>query len=315
MIFSRYERFVLTVVGALGAIDILFITGKGIRVDWTGYGMIGAIGLGTIMLGLFYRFVRNDARIAETLILTAGFILFTLVGSVFNYMLLPIHFPRIDEFLVGVDRLMGYDWPSLVTYIAQWPSVSALLKIVYFTSLPQLVMVVLLLGFSGQSEKLAHFLMTGIVGVLLSIVVWAFFPTFGTSAVWNLPDDVVRSAGLAVGPSYGLELIRLSKEGVDYLTPANVLGLIGFPSFHTVMAAMSVVFTWRIAWVRLPVLALNIFMVPAILLHGGHHLSDVFGGLAVFTIAYFITHYAINVLRDDRAASAPAGHVPAAPSR
>ncbi len=175
MIFSRYERFVLTVVGALGAIDILLIAAKGIRVDWTGYGMIGAIGLGTIMLGLFYRFVRNDTRIAETLILTAGFILFTLVGSVFNYMLLPIHFPRIDEFLVGVDRLMGYDWPSLVTYIAQWPGVSALLKIVYFTSLPQLVMVVLLLGFSGQSEKLAHFLMTGIVGALLSIVVWAFF--------------------------------------------------------------------------------------------------------------------------------------------
>jgi predicted alpha/beta hydrolase len=98
MIFSRYERFVLTVVAALGAIDLILIVVKGIRVDWAGYCMLSLIGLGTIMLGLFYRLVRHDARISETLILTAGFILFTLVGSVFNYMLLPIHFPRVDDF-------------------------------------------------------------------------------------------------------------------------------------------------------------------------------------------------------------------------
>lgn len=148
MIFSRYERFVLTVVGALGAIDILLIAAKGIRVDWTGYGMIG---LGTIMLGLFYRLVRHDARISETLILTAGFILFTLVGSVFNYMLLPILFPRIDDFWVSVDQLMDYHWPSLVLFFSERPGFAKLLKVVYFTSLPQLVIVVLLLGFTGQS--------------------------------------------------------------------------------------------------------------------------------------------------------------------
>lgn len=313
MIFSRYERFVLTVVAALGAIDLILIAAKGIRVDWAGYCMLSLIGLGTIMLGLFYRLVRHDARISETLILTAGFILFTLVGSVFNYMLLPIHFSRIDDFWVSVDQLMGYHWPSLVMFFSERPGFAKLLKIVYFTSLPQLVIVVLLLGFTGQSRKLAHFLITGMIGALACIAIWAFFPTFGTSVVWNIPADIVKKAGLAVDGSYAAELIRLSKEGVDYLSPANVLGLIGFPSFHTVMAAMSVFFTWQIVWLRLPVLALNMLMVPALLLHGGHHLSDFLGGLAVFAVACLAARYVINALRDDKAASALAEHVRVGP--
>jgi len=313
MIFSRYERFVLTVVAVLGAIDLTLIAAKGIRVDWAGYGMIGLIGLGTIMLGLFYRLIRRDARISETLILTAGFILFTLVGSVFNYMLLPIYFPRIDDFWVNVDRLLAYHWPNLVLYFSERPGLSALLKIVYFTSLPQLVVVVLLLGFTGQSRRLAHFLITGMIGALICIGIWAIFPTFGTSVVWNMPEDIVKRAGLAVDKSYAAELIRLSKEGVGYLSPANVLGLIGFPSFHTVMAAMSVVFTWRIVWLRLPVLALNMLMVPALLLHGGHHLSDFLGGLAVFAVACLAADYVVNALRADKAASTLAEHARVAP--
>ncbi|TMV03902.1 phosphatase PAP2 family protein [Brucella haematophila] len=313
MVFSRYERFVLTVVAALGAIDLILIAAKGIRVDWSGYGMLSMIGLGTIMLGLFYRHVRRDARISETLILTAGFILFTLVGSVFNYMLLPIHFPRIDDFWVSVDQLMGYHWPSLVLFFSERPGISALLKIVYFSSLPQLVVVVLLLGFTGQSRKLAHFLLTGMIGALLCMVVWALFPSFGASAVSTLPANVEAKLGLPVGPTYAAELVRLSKDGVDYLSPANVLGLIGFPSFHTVMAVMSVFFTWQIVWLRLPVLALNMLMAPALLLHGGHHLSDFLGGLAVFAVACLAARYVINALRDDKAASAPAEHVRVAP--
>lgn len=313
MIFSRYERFVLTVVAALGAIDLVLIAAKGIRVDWAGYCMLSLIGLGTIMLGLFYRLVRHDARISETLILTAGFILFTLVGSVFNYMLLPIHFPRIDDFWVNIDQLLGYHWPSLVLFFSERPGFAKLLKIVYFTSLPQLVIVVLLLGFTGQSRKLAHFLITGMIGALVCMAIWAFFPSFGASAVSTLPANVEAKLGLPVGPTYAAELVRLSIQGVDYLSPANVLGLIGFPSFHTVMAVMSVFFTWQIVWLRLPVLALNMLMVPALLLHGGHHLSDFLGGLAVFAVACLAARYVINALRDDKAASAPAEHVRVAP--
>lgn len=298
--FTRYERFVLTIIAVMAIVDLALIIRSNVRVDWTGYGVPAAFGAFTIGIGLFYRFIRNNARIAETLIMSACFVLFTLAGSVLNYMLLPIRHPSVDSFFVSVDHSLGYNWPDLVAFFAQWPAVAALLRVVYFTSLPQLVIVVLLHGFAGRSKKLAHFLTTGIMGALLCIAIWAFFPTFGTSAVWQLPDEIITRAGLVVGPSYGAELIRLSKEGVHFLTPSNVMGLIGFPSFHTVMASMSVVFTWRIAWLRLPALMWNLAMVPALLLHGGHHLSDFFGGLAVFAVAYFTAGYAINRLHSDK---------------
>lgn len=85
-----------------------------------------------------------------------------------------------------------------------------------------------------------------------------------------------------VDPAYGRELMRLGQEGVTHLSPKNVLGLIGFPSFHIFMAAMSVWFVPR-HWLAMAViLPLNLLMLPAVLVQGGHHLSDVFGGLIFF---------------------------------
>lgn len=291
----------------LGIMDLSIIYYKGINFDMIGYSIILTSSVGIILLGLFYRQIRCEENIANTLIMTAGFILFTMVASVFNYMLLPLYFPRIDDFWIQFDGFLGYHWPSLVAYFSDHPASSRLLKLVYFSSMPQLILMVLLLGLSGHSQRLAHFFITGISAAALSIAIWAFFPTFGTSVAWDIPPDVASKAGLAVTPFYAAELIRLSKEGVDYLSPSNILGLIGFPSFHAVMAAMAVVFSWSIKKIRLLMLILNILMIPALLLHGGHHLSDLFGGIIVFVFSYFVSGYTIGIFRSDDNASDSAG--------
>jgi hypothetical protein len=51
-----------------------------------------------------------------------------------------------------------------------------LLQAVYATSLPQLLAILFFLGFSGRIRQLHHFLMTGVIGALLAIVCWSFFP-------------------------------------------------------------------------------------------------------------------------------------------
>ena len=99
---------------------------------------------------------------------------------------------------------------------------------------------------------------------------------------------------IAVGPAYGSELVRLSQEGVDALSPRNILGLIGFPSFHTVMACMSVIFLARVRCLAIPAVLLNLLMMPAILVQGGHHLMDVFGGFAVFFLAYLLSAHFLS---------------------
>lgn len=278
------ERFVLGFIAMLFAIDAILIAAKGIRVDYAGYLVCVLAGAGVFILGQIYRKSGRDFRIAAALTSGGLFILFTLAASVFNYMFLPVAFPAIDHVLFSVDAAFGYSWAGIVLWAATHPWIGTILFFVYATSLPQLLVIVLTLGFTGRERQLHHFLVTGVLGAFASIVFWIFFPTFGPSAYVQLPQWISQAIPLAVDNGYGQELNRLAAEGVSYLSPKNVLGLIGFPSFHIFMAAMSVWFVPR-HWLAMAViLPLNLLMLPAVLVQGGHHLSDIFGGLVAFVI-------------------------------
>ena len=179
-------------------------------------------------------------------------------------------------------------------WAATYPWIGKILFAVYATSLPQLLLIVITLGFTGKNRMLHHFLVTGVLGALASILFWGAFPTYGAKAYHDLPLWVSEAIPMAVNPAYGRELMRLGQEGVSYLTPRDVLGLIGFPSFHIFMAAMSV---WLVPrhWLFMAVIwTLNALMLPAVLVQGGHHLVDIFGGLAAFAVVCPLSAWLLN---------------------
>lgn len=278
------ERFVLRTVIILFVVDAALIAIKGIQLDYVGYFLCGMAGVGVFALGLFYRNSGRDLPIAAALISSGLFILFSLVGAVFNYMFLPVAFPVIDPVLFRLDRALGYSWPDMVTWAATYPWLGKMLFLVYTTSLPQLLLIIIMLGFTGKDRMLHHFIVTGVMGAMASIIFWIFFPTYGAKAYHELPEWVTQAIPLMVDPAYGRELMRLGQDGVTYLSPKNVLGLIGFPSFHIFMAAMSVWFVPRHWLVMAVILPLNLLMLLAVLVQGGHHLSDIFGGLIAFAV-------------------------------
>ncbi|QCL93667.1 phosphatase PAP2 family protein [Agrobacterium tumefaciens] len=288
------ERFVLGFIAILFAVDAALIAVKGIRVDYAGYFLCALAGAGVFILGQFYRKSARDLRIAAALIAGGLFILFTLVASVFNYMFLPVAFPTIDHVLFRVDAAFGYSWAGIVRWAATHPWIGTVLFVVYATSLPQLLVIVITLGFTGKEQRLHHFLVTGVLGAFASIVFWIFFPTFGPSAYVQLPEWISQAIPLAVDNTYGQELNRLTSESVVYISPKNVLGLIGFPSFHIFMAAMSVWFVPRQLAVMAVILPVNLLMPLAVLVQGGHHLSDVFGGLIAFVIICAVSARLLN---------------------
>ncbi len=282
------ERFALLITLALTVLDAALIAYKGVRIDVFGYAGAISTGAFAVLIGQFYRFKREDVGIALSTTSAGLFILFSLAGSVFNYLLLPIRMPRVDWFFQRTDAALGFDWGLFVGWISNWPLFGQVLRVVYFSSVPQLILVILILGFARKADTLHRFLVTGIVGALIAFCVWALFPSFGASSISSLPETVQAVMPIAVGSAYGAELVRLSIEGAAYISPENVLGLIGFPSFHTVMAMMSLIFLRQFVWLRPPVFAVNALMVPAIIVQGGHHLSDMIAGGLVFALAYFI---------------------------
>jgi len=287
--FLPGEWFVVRIILVLAALDAVLLYFKNIQVDVVGYASMVGIGLFLVAAGQYYRVVRNEGRLALAVIAAGLFVLFTIIGSIFNYMFLPNTFAPVDVFLMQVDEAMGYHWPSLLIWISNYPWFGAFLYQVYFTCLPQLLVIILALGFVGQAQKLHLFLLTGVIGALLAIVIWALFPNFGAKSFYDLPQSVLGAFPIAVTPAYGDALLALSRDGVDYLSPKNVLGLIGFPSFHTVMACMSVCFVPRHLILMPVIFCLNAFMALAILVQGGHRLIDMIGGVGVFAIAYALS--------------------------
>lgn len=306
MHFLPVERFVASIIAALFVIDIALVGFRDIQIDVLGYCLSIGIGSGLVFLGHIYRAIKREEKMAAALIAAGLFILFSICGSIFNYMFLPVRFPLIDEMLMRIDGWIGYDWARSVTWVASYPFVGTLLFFVYATSLPQLLFIIIVLGFTGKIRQLHQFLLTGVLGALISITFWIFFPTYSPSAFQELPAWVPQAMPLALGPEYGRELVRLGHEGVRYLTPRNVEGLIGFPSFHIFMAAMSVYFVPRYRAVILVIVTLNLLMLRAVLIQGAHHLSDVFGGVLLFAIVCPLSIRLANMLTF-RAGESPSG--------
>src|ERR1700712_4455381 len=96
MVLLPAERTILAVVLALAAVCLFLAWYKDISVALDGYGF--SFGFAIVMTGLgqFYRRVRKAERIALTTHVLALFILFSVVASLFNLLLLPRYSAPID---------------------------------------------------------------------------------------------------------------------------------------------------------------------------------------------------------------------------
>jgi PAP2 superfamily protein len=279
--FMPAERAMLGVTLALGLVDLILIVARGAALDWPAYAIIVAISAVVLGLGLFYRRTQRSEALAATLIATASFLLFTLVASVSNYLLLPVWRSPIDPLLAQLDAGLGFHWPDLLTYAAGHPLAVEVMRFAYLSSLPQFALIVVVLGLSGRTADLYVFMLATTLACLATVAIWALFPSFGTTTLFHLDAAVERAVRPVVGSAYGAELKRLAAYGPAVISPKNALGLIAAPSFHTVMAILAAYATLGVRWLSPAAILLNVMVLPGVLVHGGHHLVDMLAGAIV----------------------------------
>ena len=235
------------------------------------------------VVGLAIRSWGRSERIAVTLIVTGLYIAFTNAGATLNYLFHPGGDETIDRALMQLDAWLGFDWLSYASWFADHEGWSVLMRVVYQTSLLQLLIVIVFLGASGRNYELHEFALVGVATSLVSILTWAAIPSFGPANAVVVPQELNESLRLVIGADYVNHLKEVSRGEFGIIEPGSLLGLIAFPSMHTVMALMVLYFTSGTRLFRF-FLILNIPMAPAILLHGGHHLVDVIGGAVLFVV-------------------------------
>lgn len=285
---SSLQRILFIIAASLIAVDLVWAIAGGFQIDVMAYARLGLLSIGLVGAGIFYQIRRAEPRIAAMLVGAAFLCSFSAAASALNYFLLTAHGPRIDAALVAADRALGFNWVDAMTAMADYPLFNRVLFFAYNIVLPEIALMTVILGWSGNAEKTYRFCTAVAVGALIAIFIWALIPSVGTQALFTLPPDVAAKLNLAVDADYGATLNQLLRDGPGYISPSEVRGLIAFPSYHGVLA---LIVTWyarsvpRLFW---PLAVINALVLVATPIHGGHHLVDVLAAFPVTALALLL---------------------------
>jgi len=229
-----------------------------------------AAALAALALPLLAPRYRHDPRIAPALRCAALLLVFQAAAACLSYLLIALAPPLTDATLARWDAALGIDWRVLRQSQAALPALAQIvLSAAYDSGLPQILAVVLYLGFSGRGDRLHDFMNRYAAVTLLVILLSAPIPAAGAFKHFG------------VGPVADLwHFEALRDGGLRTLSLQAMQGLISMPSLHAAMAMLlaHALFATPLRW---PALALNALMLAATPVLGGHYVVDVIAGTAV----------------------------------
>jgi hypothetical protein len=273
----------LTLPGLLLALTALLAAGDAawavlghFQLDTGAYLRLGLMAAALLAGARLYQTVRPDPRLAAMLFGTGFLCAFSIGASLLNYLLLTHTGARIDGPLAALDRAMSW--------MAVHPRLNAVAFIAYGSMLPQVALLTVMLATHAPAQ-VYRFSAALALSALVCIGIWSLAPSFGACSVYGAaPSHMI----LALDPAYARDLVKLLKDGPGLISPGEAKGLIGFPSYHATLALLVMWHARGLTYLRIPAILLNIAVLLATPIQGGHHLVDVLGAVPVAAFALFI---------------------------
>lgn len=287
------ERLLLVLVLCLGLAAILLALALNRDVEWLPFIVGYVASVCFIPLGAFIRKSKASPRLGLGLVGVGCFCGATAAFSILTFSLLPIPNAMVDDWLVKTGHWVGYDWRDFVIYMSGYPALTTMLSYVYQVAPLLLLVTVCVLSAQDQAVALHRFLFVGIVTLLLTVTIWWIWPSVGYYGKLPLSAEVLAQNRLIYGTDYGVFLTNLIQHGPKRITPEVITGVVGFPSYHMVMACLAGWYCSRTV-LMVPMALVTVAMVPATLVHGGHHLVDLLGGLVIFGFSVWLANRAIR---------------------
>jgi membrane-associated phospholipid phosphatase len=238
----------------------------------------------------FYRNRRRDPKLASGLNCTAQLIAFAAVAAPLSYLAAAAGaaFPLQDAVFDAMDRAMGFDWKAMLGWLDDSPLMFTTLRLIYGSLLPQMVIVVLCLAFTGRLVRLRIFMLAFIIAALVTIVISAMLPAAGVWLHYGLTehDSHVVPVVRTVWPVF----TGLRDGSFRALVALGAEGVITFPSLHAALAMIITAAIWPIRSLRWPIVALNSAMLIATPIDGAHYLTDVLAGIVVAAASFAAAH-------------------------
>ena len=209
----------------------------------------------------------RDWIMAESTIALALTLILSHILSPAQYLAAAFNRPLIDPWLAAADTRLGIYVPDLVKWSLAHPRVDHLQRLAYSSLLPQLAVVIVLLGIV-QRDRLAlweyvfhfHVCATITVVALALLPAACAFQYYGIDSTINQTRFIAQFNGVRAGTFH---VIRFD----------NLEGLISMPSFHVAGALM---ITWAVrqsVWLW-PFLIVNAILIASTVMTGAHYAID-----------------------------------------
>lgn len=289
------QRLLVLIVGATVLVDATWTDLAHFDLDKQGYLALLGLTLALAAGGTFYGRSRPDSRLSAMLFGCAFLVCFSASFSLLNYLLLTVAGHRIDLALAAADRAMGFNWPAMMAAMANHPALDFVFRNCYLSVLPQVALLIVALSGCGHEVRVYEACLAIALAAIVTVLVWTIFPSFGAFAVYDLPASLTRRLDVALDGRYAHELQKLLASGPGFISPRSARGLVGFPSYH---AALAVIVAWHMRPVKMlfwPVAAIDVIVLVATPIQGGHHVVDVIAGLGVAILAIAAARWASSM--------------------
>jgi PAP2 superfamily len=274
---ARTSWLLLAITGAAAYAGLL---GLGVAIE--GGRIALTLTLVAFFLGasFFYLRIRPDRRLAAVTAATAFILAFAATTGVLTYPAAATGAATRDGMFIAFEHMIGIDWRALVDAMTSNRTVNTGLTLAYLSSLPQIPITILVLGFTDRHERLAAYLSLLPVTLICTIVLFVLAPAVGPIPSYGIDGELFARLGFG-GKSFLPDFLALRQGRFSDFDLARMEGVVTFPSFHCVLAVLT---AWALAPVRfigVSAIILNGIVVMSTVPVGGHYIADVAAGLAI----------------------------------
>lgn len=206
--------------------------------------------------------------------------------------------PLIDAQLLSFDHAIGYDWETFASIVARSPELELFLERSYEALFWQPFLAAVVLSFYRDAHALNKLVIAHLMVMMITVVIFAIWPAMTAWAYLQTPAPIIRQLHLQSTMNWVNGLVAIRSGVPLYVSAQSSFAIIGFPSYHCAAGFLYSYTFWSNQALRYPVVVVNVMMIAATPIMGGHYLADVVGAMLVTCTAIWLTRLAFSGRRD-----------------
>ncbi len=277
---ARLARVTAALCLCLLLVQLPLMLAAGFTINWSAIGSMLALCM--LFFGVSeFAFRRLSSPFIGTV--AAGVVHFSIINVsmlVLSYVAVAMGFPFQDGLFREADAALGFDWRAFAAFVTERPTLLYWLSWCYSMLDKQALLIGPLAALFLRFREFQIMILAWIIAAVATVIISVFLPAkaafFGHGVVEAMQQSMIVPSGyIHLGVIDGIRSGRVTDPYAD------LVGIVAFPSFHAASGVMLAWMCWHMPVIRWPLLIINISLIVATPVVGGHYLVDVLAGVVL----------------------------------